>query len=153
MATPIRMKNKSMNRIHLGPSGAMEILVVKAASDAPSKGASAQPAGPLTTQESTGLTSGPKTPLGTEEGTGNTLQGPTLIATSVGPMATMEQDMTEGLGEKQVTESAPIPSALGETVPVAPTIEDAKDPNAQKEATVVAPNTGAGKIVGETLTK
>lgn len=162
MATPIRMKKKAMNKIHLGPDGAQVTTVVQASSDAASKGASAQPATLLTPQETTGLpggTSVKEAPKSDEESTGNTLQGPALEATTAGAVEAMEEPTTE------LPESPPAPAAgdttgdpapppaLGDPAPAAPTMEAAKDPNAQKEATTVAPNTGAGTIVGETESK
>lgn len=187
MATPIRMKKKSLNKIRLDQSGQMVIDVVPAASDAASKGTSAQPAGPLTAQETKGLPGGvsvSEAASTNEPGTGAPLERvapealPSEQATSAGSMtaevlpspsaeaangATPATDDgitgTDGgpLEESQVTstkeEVAPSTAALGEAAPAAPTMEAAKDPNAQKEATNVQPNTGAGTVVGMTETK
>lgn len=106
MATPMRMKDKKMNKVHLGASGAMEISTIKAELSSASNGTAAQPANPMTPAETK--------------------------ATNPNP--------------------AP-PAALGEAQAAPVTIEEAKDPNAQKETTTVAPNTGSGTIVGETETK
>lgn len=95
MATPMRMKDKPMNKIHLGGSGSMVIDVVQADAASASNGSAAQPVNPLSNLEKVGLPGGPSIP-------------------------------------KDVV------------------IEAAKDPNAQKEATTIAPNTGNGKVVAAT---
>jgi len=156
MATPMRIKDKKMNKIHLGPSGAMTISTVPAATDAASKASTAQPTNPLSAQEQKGTAAGPQAAATGEATTGSTLQGPELMPTSAGPMEAPEMAETEGPGEETETTLAvaTLPPALGEVAP-APMLSQApaKDPNAQKEATTVAPNTGSGTIVGETQTK
>ncbi len=73
MKTPIRMKNKLTSKIHLDTSGNMVMTSTQAASDAPSKGISAQPAGPMTEEENTGLPGLPPSQtstMGNEQPTG-----------------------------------------------------------------------------------
>lgn len=72
--TTIRMKNKTLSKIHLDAKGQMVVSPVQAASDLASKGISAQPEGPLTEEANLG---NPGTPphtssslAGTEVGTG-----------------------------------------------------------------------------------
>jgi len=50
----IRMKNKTLSKIHLDRSGQMVIKAVPATSDSPSKGVSAQPGNPLSEIENKG---------------------------------------------------------------------------------------------------
>lgn len=73
MKTPIRMKQKSVTKVHLGMSGKMEMSAKPVSSDAASKGISAQPANPLTEAENKG-NPGPapsqKTSNTSEQGTG-----------------------------------------------------------------------------------
>lgn len=59
----LRMKNKMLSKVHLDPSGNMVISGLKAASDAASKGISAQPAGPLTMEENAGNPNPPPSSL------------------------------------------------------------------------------------------
>lgn len=157
MATPIRMKQKKMNKIHLDQSGAQVISVVAAASDAASKGVSAQPANPLTPQETAGVPAVTATAMTGEAGTGKTLQAPAVVASSAGvveaevPAEAVEPSVK--VDQKDTTQEAPTPAGLGQMPGAAPkpTAEAAKDPNAQKETTTPEqPNLGTPKVVGET---
>lgn len=105
MATPIRMKKKDVTRIHLDTSGNMAMKPTPVSSDAASKGASAQPAGPMTAQETTGLPGGKsihETPTQSEEGTGKVLQptGPEQQVQATSQGATSMEDAIEEMTEE-----------------------------------------------------
>ena len=159
MATPIRMKSKLMNKIHLDASGSMVIDVVQAASDAASKGVSAQPETSETALETQGLPGGASVTEAAatdEQGTGAPLERvapellPVQLATNQGSFEAAPA-LLEDEAEKAQDEEAPVPAGLGDGEPAAPLLVEAKDPNAQKETTV-APDLTSGKLVGQTET-
>jgi len=168
MPTPIRMKKKLMNKIHLDINGQQVISVIPAASDAPSKGISAQPPNILTPQETTGLPGGVsiKEPLkGEEVGTGAPTErvapeaAPTVEATSLGavelPAEMAEETVSEAtpslVPEAQSTEASASEDTSTSAEPLGLAVLPALDPNGQKAATLPEQaNTGEGKVVGET---
>lgn len=108
----IRMKNKMLSKVHLDSGGQMVISAVKAASDAASKGISAQPAGPLTEVENKGNPGVPPSQLTaktSEPGTG-------APAERVAPDALPEKDVQPALRELTDAPSQQTPLAKGSPV-------------------------------------
>lgn len=166
MLTPIRMKKKMMNKIHLDASGQMAISAIPAASDAASKGVSAQLPNPLTPQETVGLPNGvsvSEQPMTSEQSTGaptERMAPDTLLeADRQPPMKQLEEAPSQTklppAEEAALAEVVATPMGLVEAKPEPATKgAPAPAPNEQISATpVLAPTTGNGTVVGMTETK
>lgn len=146
MSIPMRMKKKLMNKMPFTLSGSkltedtLTIDVVAAASDAASKGVSAQPT----------LQSGAAT---AEQGTGEPLErvnpAQAQAEAQAEVVSLVQAETVEAVEATEVVRTEPKADEPTEAKLVV-TTEGMKDPNAQKEATTVAPNTGPGTVVAMT---